>query len=124
MNTGNVRAFDKIVLVYQDIVLSLELTHLFFIGNNMNHINDQPFTTRDRDNDASIGNNCATYHSNHFYNYNCESPCSNNAGWWYKDSPCSFAHLNSPYGTPCLRWYELPGEECNIKYTDMKIRPY
>ncbi|KAJ8034011.1 Ryncolin-4 [Holothuria leucospilota] len=89
-------------------------------GDNLNHINGQPFTTRDRDNDAHSGINCATLFHPYYY---CGTPCSNNAGWWYKNSPCSFAHLNSPYGSTCLRWYKLPGEVCIIKYTEMKIRP-
>lgn len=84
-------------------------------GNSLNYNNGRAFTTRDRDNDAS-SYNCATY------NFNlCGSGCNVNAGWWYYY--CGNSLLNSPYGSTCFYWYCLPGSRCNIKYTEMKVRP-
>ncbi|KAJ8033373.1 Ryncolin-4 [Holothuria leucospilota] len=83
-------------------------------GDKMSYNNGRPFTTRDRDNDA-YSYNCATYY------YYCSYNCNTNGGWWY--GYCSNAYLNAAYGSNCLYWYNLPGSSCNIKYTEMKLRP-
>ncbi|KAJ8033977.1 Fibrinogen-like protein A [Holothuria leucospilota] len=91
-------------------------------GDSLNYNNGYPFTTRDRDNDVWSGINCATLNRNTYsYTYFCGSRCSVNSGWWYHY--CGHSFLNSPYGTDCFNWNSLPGNRCNIKYTEMKIRP-
>lgn len=90
------------------------LEYLPNAGDYLSYVNGQAFTTRDRDNDNN-GDNCATYHTN-----NCGSLCFHNSGWWYNS--CG-APLNGPYGTTCLAWFTLPGSFCNIKFTEMKVRP-
>ncbi|KAJ8033947.1 Fibrinogen-like protein A [Holothuria leucospilota] len=84
-------------------------------GNYLSYFNGQAFTTRDRDNDIWSPGNCAT----HTYSP-CGTSCGYNAGWWF--SNCGYA-LNGPYGTNCFYWHNLPGSYCNIKYTEMKVRP-
>ncbi|PIK48858.1 hypothetical protein BSL78_14260 [Apostichopus japonicus] len=44
--------------------------------------------------------------------------------WWYYG--CSISNLNGEYngtGYIGIKWYNLPGGEYNITYTEMKIRP-
>ncbi|KAJ8033902.1 Fibrinogen C domain-containing protein 1-A [Holothuria leucospilota] len=84
-------------------------------GNYLSFVNGQAFTTRDVDNDAWSGGNCATYRYSP-----CGTYCSHNSGWWFNS--CGYS-LNAPYGTNCLHWYFLPGTYCKVKYTEMKIRP-
>ncbi|XP_071837597.1 fibrinogen-like protein A isoform X2 [Apostichopus japonicus] len=69
------------------------------------------FTTFDRDNDRSSRINCAD---------------SKHGAWWYKN--CGLSNLNGNYmaaddDKSSISWYELPGGEFHIKYTEMKIRP-
>ncbi|KAJ8033426.1 Fibrinogen-like protein A [Holothuria leucospilota] len=82
--------------------------------------NGRDFTTRDRDNDRNSYYNCATHY--YYYFYYCGSYCNINAGWWF--SNCGYSFLNSPYGSDCLYWHNLPGSYCNVNYSDMKVRPY
>ncbi|KAJ8033880.1 Fibrinogen-like protein A [Holothuria leucospilota] len=88
-------------------------------GDSLSYHDGQAFTTRDRDNDRHSSYNCATdyyiYCDGSFYNYN--------GAWWYKY--CARSSLNSPYGTGAFYWYYLPGgnpNNCNIKYSEMKVR--
>lgn len=87
-------------------------------GDAMTYSNGQAFTTRDQDNDQH-SSNCAVLH-NTFSHCNPQS-CDINAGWWYNN--CGYSYLNSPYGTVCFLWYYLPGSFCNVKFSEMKIRP-
>ncbi|KAJ8033067.1 Ficolin-1 [Holothuria leucospilota] len=73
------------------------------------------FSTHDQDNDVS-NCNCAAYH---------------HGAWWYRN--CHRSNLNGDYNStictyyscssPGIRWNYLPGNECSIKFTEMKIRP-
>ncbi|KAJ8033986.1 Fibrinogen-like protein A [Holothuria leucospilota] len=85
-------------------------------GGDMSYFNGQAFTTRDRDNDPH-GGNCATHTSSP--SATCGTACAYNAGWWLNS--CGY-QINAPYGSNCLSWYNLPGK-CNVKYTEMKVRP-
>ncbi|KAJ8043564.1 Ficolin-1 [Holothuria leucospilota] len=67
-----------------------------------------PFSTRDQDNDL-IDGNCAQYW---------------HGAWWY--TYCHHSNLNGGYFESEYRgvwWNDLPGNEYNIQYTEMKIRP-
>ncbi|XP_071837595.1 uncharacterized protein [Apostichopus japonicus] len=74
------------------------------------HLNSA-FSTFDRDNDITGSYNCAViYHG----------------AWWYKD--CAASNLNGDYmaaddNQSSINWFDLPGGQYNIKYTEMKIRP-
>ena len=82
---------------------------------NEKRINDgQPFTTRDRDNDADDRKNCAEKLS----------------GWWH--NACSAVHLNTPcenqtgYKCPysCMLWKSITTKiGPPLKYTRMEIMP-
>ncbi|XP_071836673.1 microfibril-associated glycoprotein 4-like isoform X1 [Apostichopus japonicus] len=72
--------------------------------------NGQPFTTQDRDNDIS-GNNCAVRHA---------------GAWWHRN--CYASSLNGIYNGGwdtgiCLRDRSQAKHECDIKTTQMKLRP-
>ncbi|PIK44916.1 hypothetical protein BSL78_18222 [Apostichopus japonicus] len=74
------------------------------------HLNYQ-FSTKDSDNDVYSSNCAVNYHG----------------AWWYKS--CHYSNLNGnyhasrgSYSSPY--WYYLPGSYFNIKYTEMKIRPF
>ncbi|XP_071836241.1 uncharacterized protein [Apostichopus japonicus] len=74
------------------------------------HLNYQ-FTTKDSDNDA-YSNNCAVTH---------------HGAWWYNN--CDYSDLNSNYHADqgsdySVEWYYLPGSYYNIKFSEMKIRPF
>ncbi|PIK33933.1 tenascin [Apostichopus japonicus] len=69
------------------------------------------FSTFDRDNDKAGGTSCAAI---------CHG------AWWYKK--CALSNLNGDYmaandAQSSIYWYDLPGGQYNIKYTEMKIRP-
>ncbi|KAJ8033995.1 Fibrinogen-like protein A [Holothuria leucospilota] len=86
-------------------------------GDHLNYFNGQAFTTRDRDNDVHSSINCVTYG----YSASCGGPsCTYSGGWWYKS--CGYP-LTGPYGTYCFYWGYLPGSNCNVKYSEMKVRP-
>ncbi|XP_071853771.1 fibrinogen-like protein A isoform X1 [Apostichopus japonicus] len=74
------------------------------------HLNSA-FSTFDRDNDDTGRTNCAV---------------ERHGAWWYKS--CANSNLNGDYMTAdgdrsSIQWYDLPGSQFNIKYTEMKIRP-
>ncbi|PIK35502.1 putative veficolin-1-like isoform X2, partial [Apostichopus japonicus] len=107
-----------------------ELSHEFWLGNDkIYYLTNQdapgnytgfevleenlsiPFSTFDKDSDKYRKGNCAIKH---------------HGAWWYKK--CSLAHLNADYyaangSESSIRWRELPGNETNIKYVEMKVRP-
>ena len=94
----------------------------------MNWNKDDPFSTHDRDNDAS-SYNCAQKHRGgwwyvtayyYYYSY-CYSWY---AGGYYRY--CTNSNLNGDYSGgngENIFWYDLPGNDCNIRQTEMKIRP-
>lgn len=66
------------------------------------------FSTWDRDNDNSDDKHCAI---------------DQHGAWWYRG--CGRANLNGGYFSSehsSIRWNDLPGNEYNIKHTEMKIR--
>ncbi|KAJ8033611.1 Ficolin-1 [Holothuria leucospilota] len=96
------------------------------------------FTTYDRDNDGWESYNCAEtqvgawWYSkfDHYSSSDCEtSPvyCEH----WLVDAltcaRCSHANLNGDYNSSTrgtsLHWRNLVGYECNIRFTEMKIKP-
>ncbi|KAJ8033369.1 Ryncolin-1 [Holothuria leucospilota] len=87
-------------------------------GDKLSYNNGQAFTTRDRENDRSINQNCAIKEA-----IPPCGRCNNNAAWWYNADPCSYLHLNGPYGNICFRWDGLSAGSCDITYTEMKVRP-
>ncbi|KAJ8034004.1 Fibrinogen-like protein A [Holothuria leucospilota] len=86
-------------------------------GDSLSYHNGQAFTTRDRDNDLWSGGNCAS----DLYYYCCGVSTTYDGAWWYNS--CFHSSLNSPYGSNCVHWNNLPRSDCNIKYTEMKVRP-
>ena len=76
-----------------------------------NH-NGMKFTTRDNDNDNSVGFNCAQYWR---------------SGWWF--NVCMQSLLNGPYShNPVVSdwrgiiWYDWRGSHYSLKFTEMKTR--
>ncbi|KAL9974474.1 hypothetical protein ACROYT_G011509 [Oculina patagonica] len=81
-------------------------------GDSLSPHRDQPFSTRDQDNDN--------------YHWNCAS--DRHGAWWYK--ACLQSNLNGIYrhSNPCpyddgLIWYRWKGNYYSLKRTEMKIRP-
>ena len=86
------------------------------LGNAYDSLNNHrghPFSTRDQDNDAHSGHNCAIkWHG----------------AWWY--NACHECNLNgiyrhtnpSPFGDG-LNWKRWRGHTYSLKRTEMKIRP-
>ena len=81
-------------------------------GDSINHHNGRKFTTKDRDNDASNGSNCAI---------------SYKGGWWY--GACHSSNLNGLYlsGTHTsyadgVNWKTFKGYYHSLKFTEMKIK--
>ena len=62
----------------------------------------QFFTTKDSDNDAESGKNCAVV---------------DHAGWWYKD--CGCGNLNRQLGPKWEHWF-IPNDD--IVFSEIKIR--
>ena len=89
---------------------SSKTKHLF-TGNAMNYNNNQPFSTKDRDNDDSLAINCAV---------------TRRSGWWHRF--CTGANLNGHYygskqGTneaKAIYWRFWKYE--SLKQVDMKIK--
>ncbi|KAJ8033841.1 Fibrinogen-like protein A [Holothuria leucospilota] len=108
-------------------------------GNDaMRYHRNQPFSTHDQDND------------NNYYYYSCSSygHCArlHEGGWWYRyrsytfshscdryhhsycnySYSCAYTNLNgkeSGSSGETIFWHGLSGNDCGIKYTEMKIRP-
>ena len=78
-------------------------------GDSLDYHNNQPFTTRDRNNDPS-GTNCAQLHR---------------GAWWY--NVCYISNLNGLYfSTPTndlkgVRWHDDFSPQ-SLKFTEMKLR--
>ena len=115
-------------LIYR---MSLVLTHLIFCyrispaqrslldffvsgtaGDSLSFHDGQPFSTKDQDNDPSIGNCASVYHG----------------AWWYKW--CHKSNLNgiyrhnssTSYGDGII-WRHWKGQRYSLKRVMMKIRP-
>ncbi|KAG9467115.1 hypothetical protein GDO78_015577 [Eleutherodactylus coqui] len=81
-------------------------------GDSLGYHKNRPFTTKDRDNDASSGN-CAT---------------SYKGAWWYGD--CHYSNLNGQYlrgshstDADGVNWKTGKGQKYSYKITEMKFRP-
>ncbi|XP_023929912.1 fibrinogen C domain-containing protein 1-A-like [Lingula anatina] len=81
-------------------------------GNSLGPLNGQPFSTKDRDNDASPGN-CAQ---------------KLKGAWWYKS--CHASNLNGLYhlgdrssSADGVNWGAFRGHKHSLKTTEMKLRP-
>ncbi|XP_071836044.1 ficolin-1-like [Apostichopus japonicus] len=86
-------------------------------GDSLTDHDDQPFTTRDNDNDD--------------YDYSDYSSEKNNlarrddGAWWYMNYYYDndyISSLNSPYASHSFYWDTLPGSFNYIKFTEMKVR--
>ncbi|XP_071836829.1 uncharacterized protein [Apostichopus japonicus] len=97
--------------------------------NSMNWNNGDPFSTHDRDNDGTNFVNCAEKHRGawwyphrNYYSYNYCIYFSQ-SGHYYS---CTDSNLNGDYqysGSRGIFWYNLPGNDCRLKGTKMRIRP-
>ncbi|XP_013386765.1 fibrinogen C domain-containing protein 1-like [Lingula anatina] len=81
-------------------------------GDSLSNHKGQPFTTKDRDNDAD-GRNCAQTFK---------------GAWWYKS--CHASNLNGLYHlgdhgsfADGVNWYTFKGQHHSLKTTEMKVRP-
>ena len=81
-------------------------------GDSLNYNKNQPFTTKDHDNDGWSKGNCAVrYHG----------------AWWYKS--CYAANLNGKYfrneqiNRKGVVWRRWPRDYYSLKAVQMKIRP-
>lgn len=79
-------------------------------SDGLGYHSNRPFTTKDRDNDASAGSNCATqFHG----------------AWWY--GKCHNSNLNGDWGNNNyamgLTWHTTTGDYSSPTFTEMKIRP-
>lgn len=104
----------------------------------MNWHENNLFSTHDRDNDGWNAYNCAQRHHGGWwcgrgYTYttsNCETEeyyCDHWPFGGVSCGYCSHSNLNGHYtsvtrGTN-IHWTSLAGYDCNIVYTEMKIRP-
>ncbi|XP_035684868.1 ficolin-2-like [Branchiostoma floridae] len=76
------------------------------------HHNGSPFSTKDRDNDASSAS-CAQNYKGAWWYGNCHM--SNLNGLYHAGSHTSNAHG--------VLWYTWKGHQYSLKHTEMKIRP-
>ncbi|XP_063961222.1 fibrinogen C domain-containing protein 1-like [Lytechinus pictus] len=80
-------------------------------GDSLLYHHGQPFSTRDRDDDASKGN-CAKLYS---------------GAWWFQR--CHFSNLNGKYyeggklSSKGTAWYHWKNTYYSVKRSEMKIRP-
>lgn len=68
---------------------------------------------------------CNYYIGYKYYVYNCcvNSNCNSCGSYAYS---CAYSNLNGRVGAPKgknIIWHGLPGNDCGIKFTEMKIRP-
>ncbi|XP_071836037.1 uncharacterized protein [Apostichopus japonicus] len=86
-------------------------------GDSLTYHDDQPFTTRDNDNDD--------------YDYSAYSSETDNVAhyfdgaWLYMnfyDNYDNDSSLNSPYDSDNFYWDTIPGDYNHIKFTEMKVR--
>ncbi|XP_076359488.1 uncharacterized protein LOC143251963 [Tachypleus tridentatus] len=79
-----------------------------YLGNASNAMkdhNEMPFSTKDRDNDAS-STHCARHYS---------------SGWWYNH--CQYVNINGRYDTG-LTWFDTGHHEwMQLRKVEMKLRP-
>ncbi|KAJ8033949.1 Tenascin-R [Holothuria leucospilota] len=77
-------------------------------GYPLSYHRGQSFSTHDRDNDKDY--------------FNCA--LGKKGAWWYKN--CYASNLNGLYTTPfdseSINWYNLPGYNAQVKYTQMKLQ--
>ncbi|XP_071836359.1 uncharacterized protein [Apostichopus japonicus] len=94
----------------------------------MKYRNNKPFSTHDRDYDHWSSVNCAQKHRSgwwHYYYYYYYYSCYrfSYGGYYYY---CTASNLNGDYQYSDYRgifWYNLPGNDCGIDGTKMRIRP-
>ena len=79
-------------------------------GDSLSSHSNMGFTTKDRDNDAMSGSNCAV---------------SLTGGWWYRS--CFVSNLNGRYGKYKIHgtgvsWYYFKHNYNSLKFAEMKLR--
>ena len=82
-------------------------------GDSLSVNRNQPFATRDQDNDQDSSRHCAVVH---------------HGAWWY--NRCRHSNLNGNYhhgnANPLIdgvTWYHWKGHYYSLKRTEMKTRP-
>ena len=97
------------------VIVNLYCTILFvFAGDSFRDGHGMAFTTKDRDHDDRVDNNCAVW---------------TKGGWWFRF--CGLAYLNGEYhdssptrfSTRGIFWFDFTGWNRSLKKTEMKIRP-
>jgi len=85
-------------------------------GDSLAYHTGRQFSTRDRDNDATLRGSCAMW---------------SKGGWWY--GSCHRSNLNGLYyhtgNYSSMRydgvvWYDWKGYWYSLRFTEMKIRPF
>ena len=89
-----------------------QITNILYTGDALNYHNNQPFSTKDRDNDEWPGVNCAD---------------TRHGGFWYRS--CALANLNGEYlgkgvhRIPGVWWNDWKAYHYSLKRVEMKIKP-
>ena len=108
----NEKAVKQIFHSFRYIIIKFSLK-LFFpgtAGDSLSYHRGSPFSTKDRDNDAS-SSNCASRRK---------------GSWWYKN--CYYSNLNGLYmngkdNNEGMVWYHWKNNHKSVKRSEMKIRP-
>ncbi|XP_071836025.1 uncharacterized protein [Apostichopus japonicus] len=86
-------------------------------GDSLTDHDNQPFTTRDKDNDDYDLSDYSSEKNNLARSYD--------GAWWYMNYDYDndyFSSLNGPYASYSFYWNTLPGSFNYIKFTEMKVR--
>ena len=108
----NEKAVKQIFHSFRYIIIKFSLK-LFFpgtAGDSLSYHRGSPFSTKDRDNDAS-SSNCASRRK---------------GSWWYNN--CYYSNLNGLYmngkdNNAGMVWYHWKNNHKSAKRSEMKIRP-
>ena len=95
---------------FRHIIIKFPLKSFFSgtAGDSLSYHRGSPFSTKDRDNDASSSSNCAS---------------SFTGAWWYNN--CLYSNLNGLYSKNTAHgmvWYHWKNNHKSVKRSEMKIR--
>ena len=97
---------------FRHIIIKFPLKSFFSgtAGDSLSYHRGSPFSTKDRDNDASSSINCASHRK---------------GSWWYKN--CYYSNLNGLYmngkdNNAGMVWYHWKNNHKSVKRSEMKIR--
>ena len=109
----NEKAAQQIFYSFRHIIIKFSLKFFFSgtAGDSLSYHRGSPFSTKDRDNDASSSSNCASHRK---------------GSWWYKN--CYHSNLNGLYmngkdNNAGMVWYHWKNNNKSVKRSEMKIRP-